>query len=57
MILANVANFLFFVILNANLYIVIPDSETITNMHNFRQFTYEKLNILNTTDIYAVSGE
>ena len=57
MILANVANFLFFVILNVNLYIVSPDSNTITNIHSFRQFTYEKLNILNITDIYAVSGE
>ena len=57
MILANVANFLFFVILNVNLYIVSPDSNTITNMHSFKQFTYEKLNIRNTTDIYAVSGE
>ncbi len=54
MILTNVANFLFFVILNANLYIVIPDSKTITNMHNFRQFTCEKLNILNMIQTYML---
>ena len=52
----KVAILLFFVTLATNLYIAMPESIVITNINIFRQFTNEKLNILNIKGAYAVRG-
>ena len=56
MIDAKTEIFLFFVTLNTNLYIAIPESSVITNMNSLMQFTNDKLNILNIKGAYAVGG-
>ena len=53
---AKTEMFLFFVTLNTNLYIAIPDSNVIANINSLMQFTKDKLNILNIKGTYAVNG-